>query len=298
MPLYKYDYSNADLWGKTADTLRELQSEPIYKYKKIFYKITPWFMKTFGKLSDGIKLGLETGFDSGSTLDYVYRNKPSGSYCLGKLIDKVYLNSAGWSGIRSRKENIEKIISEAVSRLQNENKPVKILDIAAGHGRYILDAIGNADGIENVLLRDYSDINIEKGNNLIKERGLENKVAFVKGNAFDTESIASVEPQPTLGVVSGLYELFPDNELIRKSLAGFAKVIPQGGYLIYTDQPWHPQLEFIARALTSHRDGIHWAMRCRTQGEMDSLVEEAGFKKIKQLCDENDIFSVSLAQKL
>ena len=255
-------------------------------------------MKTFGKLSDGIKLGLETGFDSGSTLDYVYRNKPSGSYCLGKLIDKVYLNSAGWSGIRSRKENIEKIISEAVSRLQNENKPVKILDIAAGHGRYILDAIGNADGIENVLLRDYSDINIEKGNNLIKERGLENKVAFVKGNAFDTESIASVEPQPTLGVVSGLYELFPDNELIRKSLAGFAKVIPQGGYLIYTDQPWHPQLEFIARALTSHRDGIHWAMRCRTQGEMDSLVEEAGFKKIKQLCDENDIFSVSLAQKL
>ena len=124
------------------------------------------------------------------------------------------------------------------------------------------------------------------------------KAKFVEGNAFDKESLASVEPQPTLGIVSGLYELFTDNNLLRDSLAGLAQAIPQGGYLVYTNQPWHPQLEFIARALTSHRDGISWAMRCRTQGEMDSLVEEAGFVKIKQYCDENNIFTVSLAKKL
>jgi hypothetical protein len=31
--------------------------------------------------------------------------------------------------------------------------------------------------------------------------------------------------------------------------------IEPGGYLVYTGQPWHPQLEMIARALTSHRGG-------------------------------------------
>ena len=71
-----------------------------------------------------------------------------------------------------------------------------------------------------------------------------------------------------------------------------------GSYLVYTDQPWHPQLEFIARTLTSHRKGESWTMRCRTQGEMDALVQAAGFEKITQLCDEEDIFSVSIARRI
>nr|WP_282877018.1 class I SAM-dependent methyltransferase family protein [Pseudomonas peli] len=58
---------------------------------------------------------------------------------------------------------------------------------------------------------------------------------------------------PTLAVVSGLYELFPSNQLVGNSLAGLADAVEDGGYLVYTGQPWHPQLEMIARALTSHR---------------------------------------------
>jgi hypothetical protein len=38
-------------------------------------------------------------------------------------------------------------------------------------------------------------------------------------------------------------------------------------------------------------------MRRRTQGEMDRLVEEAGFHKIDQLADDWGIFTVSLAQR-
>jgi hypothetical protein len=97
--------------------------------------------------------------------------------------------------------------------------------------------------------------------------------------------------------VSGLYELFADNEQVRRSLAGLSSVIPAGGYLIYTCQPWHPQLEFIARALTSHRQGSAWVMRRRTQAEMDQLVEAAGFKKLEQRIDDWGIFTVSLAQR-
>ena len=53
----------------------------------------------------------------------------------------------------------------------------------------------------------------------------------------------------------------------------------------------------IARCLTSHRQGQAWVMRRRSQQEMDQLVERAGFRKLKQLIDEDGIFTVSLAIK-
>ena len=99
------------------------------------------------------------------------------------------------------------------------------------------------------------------------------------------------------GIVSGLYELFPDNDQVATSLAGMADAIEPGGYLVYTGQPWHPQLEMIARALTSHRGGAAWVMRRRTQAEMDQLVRDAGFEKLEQRIDEWGIFSVSLARR-
>ena len=62
-------------------------------------------------------------------------------------------------------------------------------------------------------------------------------------------------------------------------------------------QPWHPQLELMARSLTSHRGGKPWIMRRRTQAEMDQLVAEAGFEKLEQRIDEWGIFTVALAQR-
>ena len=42
----------------------------------------------------------ETGFDSGSTLDYVYQNQAHGRTALGRLVDRSYLDAVGWRGIR------------------------------------------------------------------------------------------------------------------------------------------------------------------------------------------------------
>jgi hypothetical protein len=64
------------------------------------------------------------------------------------------------------------------------------------------------------------------------------------------------------------------------------------GLLVYTCQPWHPQLELIARALTSHRGGEPWVMRRRTQAEIDQLVERAGFRKVAQRINEEGLFTV------
>ena len=86
--------------------------------------------------------------------------------------------------------------------------------------------------------------------------------------------------------------------MVGGSLGGLAQALEPGAYLIYTGQPWHPQLQLIARALTSHRNGQPWVMRRRTQAEMDKLVAAAGFRKVTQRIDQWGIFSVSLAQRV
>ena len=255
-------------------------------------------MKLAGRLSEGIALGHRTGFDSGSTLDYVYRNTATGSGTLGRAIDRNYLDAIGWRGIRQRKRHLEELLRLALGRLHTEGRPLRVLDIAAGHGRYVLEALTEAPRRpESILLRDFSDINVRDGAALIREKGLETIARFEKGDAFDRASVAGVSPRPTIGIVSGLYELFPDNTMVSRSLAGMADAIEPGGLLIYTGQPWHPQLELIARALTSHRGGEAWVMRRRSQAEMDQLVDAAGFDKLEQRIDEWGIFTVSLARR-
>lgn len=295
-PVTPFCYAHEDKRSPSADAWRMLAAGPEpFSLENLSFKMLRGGMRLVSTQSAGVKLGFESGFDSGSTLDYVYRNTPTGSTPLGKMVDKFYLNSIGWKGIRQRKQNLQQVIQHAVTRLQEAHQPVRIMDIAAGHGRYVLDAIQKIDGVDSILLRDYSELNVEKGNALIAERQLTDIARFEKGDAFDEHSLASVSPSPTLGIVSGLYELFPENEQVRASLRGLAAAIPEGGLLIYTGQPWHPQLETIAWSLTSHQQGKPWIMRVRTQGEMDSLVHNAGFDKCLQLIDEWGIFTVSLA---
>ena len=280
------------------EAVRLARPLPSPSFASLRFALIRFCMKTLGRLSEGIRLGLRTGFDSGSTLDYVYRDRASGSTPLGRLIDRNYLNSLGWRGIRERKRHLQRAIASAAERIRSNGGAVRILDIAAGHGRYVLDAVARLrERPDSILLRDYSDINVAGGTALIKKRGLESLATFAKGNAFDESGIKEITPRPSLAIVSGLYELFPENDQVQASLRGLAGAVERGGCLVYTGQPWHPQLELIARTLTSHRNGRPWLMRRRTQAELDELVARAGFRKLEQWTDDWGIFTVSLAER-
>ncbi|VXC66129.1 bifunctional alpha/beta hydrolase/class I SAM-dependent methyltransferase [Pseudomonas sp. 8O] len=299
-PVARPSLLDADRLGATCAEAEELAAPlPKHSLRDLYWRATRAGMRLGSSVSAGVKLGFDTGFDSGSTLDYVYRNQPTGKGTLGRLIDQNYLDSIGWRGIRQRKLHAEELLRLAMSKLREANSAVRIVDIAAGHGRYILESLESQEQRpDSILLRDYSDINVRDGNALIEQKGLGDIARFVKGDAFDRDDLAALDPKPTLAVVSGLYELFGSNQMVGDSLAGLAAAVEEGGYLVYTGQPWHPQLELIARALTSHRDGQAWVMRRRSQAEMDQLVEAAGFRKVAQRIDQWGIFSVSLAQRV
>jgi SAM-dependent methyltransferase len=283
---------NADKSGYTAHEHECLKSNGSARFA-----VARAGLKLARRLSYGIEIGWRCGFDSGLSLDYVYKNEPHGSSALGRLIDKSYLNSIGWRGIRERKGNLNKTLRDLILEVHRENRPVRILDIAAGAGRYVIETIRDMPEIPiGATLCDYKQENVDAVRALADELNVNGAVIARRGDAFNRESLAGIQPRATIGIVSGLYELFPSNEPVLNSLRGLADAIEPGGYLIYTNQPWHPQLEFIAHVLVN-REGERWIMRRRTTAEMDELVRAAGFEKIDMEIDQWGMFTVSIARR-
>jgi SAM-dependent methyltransferase len=282
---------NADKKGHTAREYEHLKNNGSVKFA-----IARGGLKIASRLSKGIEIGSQTGFDSGISLDYIYENLPQGLSPLGRLIDSAYLNAIGWRGIRQRKANLKAALQRVIQYAAATGRNVHIIDIAAGTGRYIIETMqGLASFSISALLRDNSPANAE----IIRKDAEEFRLRSVRAevaDAFDRESLAKIQPRATIGIVSGLYELFPSNDLVLNSLRGLAEGVEPGGYLIYTNQPWHPQLEFIAQVLTN-REGERWIMRRRTTAEMDELVRAAGFEKIDMEIDQWGMFTVSVARR-
>lgn len=294
-PVLRHDLSHPATHAEYQSLLGPL---PLLSLKGASFAIQKLSMRTLGRLSHGMRIGLATGFDSGESLDCIYENEARGGLGLGKIMDRGYLDAIGWRGIRQRRQCLNEALGECMRAVRRDGLPARLMDVAGGAGRYLLDLLDHptdGDGL-TVLCRDWSETALATGRANAEARGLTGRITHERGDAFDEASLAGVTPPPSVVVVSGLYELFPDNEPVRRSLRGIYAALPPGGWLIYTGQPWHPQVEMIARVLTN-REGKPWIMRRRPQGEMDALVREPGFTKRRQWTDDFGIFTVSIAQK-
>ena len=261
--------------------------------EKIFYSIQKFSMRTFGFLSKGISLGLKYGFDSGISLDYIYKNHANGKLLIGKFIDRFYLNQIGWRGVRERKKNLLSLIEEKITSLGEKN--VKILDVAGGTGNYLFDIKEKYPKIK-ILINEFKKSNIEVGEKVIKKNNWEN-ISFINYDCFDKETYKKINYTPNIVIISGVFELFENNKMLENTISGIAEILNKNGAVIYTGQPWHPQLKQIALVLNSHKgNGKSWLMRRRSEKELDSLFEKYNLKKERMLIDNNGIFTVSLAE--
>ena len=304
------DLRTAHLNSASKDKVDRLAIKPFNPS----FAITRFAMQKFGHVSDAIATGLEHGFDSGHSLDHVYYNQPSGQNKFGQAIDKFYLNNIGWQGIRIRREHILELAGQALADINstkqnqakqkdNESYQPKLLDIASGHGFYVFDLLTACTNL-HAELRDYEQHNIQALQAKAAQLEMADRVLTSQKDAFDPVSYSNMQKGSNcsddkkfdIAIASGVFELFSDNTLPATALAGIYECLKSGGYLLYTNQPWHPEQEFISKTLNNHR-GSSWVMRCRSQAEMDQLVENAGFKKVAMRIDRFGIFTVSLAIK-
>ncbi len=268
---------------------------PLYTPKGLYYAAVRAFLRGPGRYSDGIRLGEKHGYDSGVMLDYVYKNRPSGRGLFGKWIDRIYLHSVGWRGIRNRKALSREILDEELAELMKKREKIDYLDIACGGAQYDLEAI-RAAGSERVRaeLRDYRSENLETARKNAKSLGGEG-IVFYRADAFDSANY--IPESRDLIVSSGFWEIIADDGLVRGCLRDCARALRPGGRLIFTLQPRHPQLELIARTLRSHT-GKPWVMRLRSLDLFREWMEPLGLRYLRHRMEPCDIFGVAVAEKL
>ena len=133
---------DADQRGYTrAEHDRLRRPLPALSPRGVNFAVQRGAIRTLLRLSRGVRVGWATGFDSGESLDYVYENRPRGTSPLGRVIDRQYLGAIGWRGIRQRRVHLERLLGEAIARTHAAGRPVRLLDVAAGPGRYLLETL-------------------------------------------------------------------------------------------------------------------------------------------------------------
>lgn len=268
---------------------------PLWNPKAWYYGAFCLALRTVGQLSAGVRLGYRYGFDSGVMLEYVYRNQPHGITPLGTLIDRLYLNSQGWQGIRDRAQLLETTLETVLSSHVDAGRPCRLLDVACGGGRYDLEVLQkfSSQGI-NATLRDYKPENVAQARQLAQEWGI--NACIEQGDAFSDADLNQVHPRPNVIVVSGLHEILPDNDLIERHFHQLYRIMEAPGTLIFTIQPHHPQLELIARTLPAHT-GRPWTMRLRPWDLARQWALAAGFVNPQVKMERHGIFGVVTMEK-
>jgi alpha-beta hydrolase superfamily lysophospholipase len=279
---------NSDKFSK--DEFYTISLKLISLPERLNFAFQKWSMSKIGFVSNGMRIGQVYGFDSGLSLDYVYKNKPAGKFGFGKLMDKSYLNAIGWRGIRIRKQHLLHQIETQIKRLQEENRPIKILDIAGGTGNYLFDIKKKYPEAE-IVVNDFKKSNIEAGEKELAEKGID-KMRFTNYNCFDPETYKKIDFTPNITIISGIFELFENNKLVSNAISGVVSVSEPNSAVIYTGQPWHPQLKMIAYVLNSHQEK-DWVMRRRSQRELDNVFKFNNVTKQNMLIDDFGIFTVS-----
>lgn len=274
----------------SKDEFHNISLKMISLPERLNFAFQKWSMSKIGFVSNGMRIGQVYGFDSGLSLDYVYKNTPTGKFGFGKLMDKSYLNAIGWRGIRIRKHHLLLQIESQIEKLQKENRIIKILDIAGGTGNYLFDIKNKYPEIE-IVVNDFKKSNIHAGEKVIAEKGIE-KMRFTNFNCFDSEIYKKLDFVPNITIISGIFELFEDNKLVSNAIAGVISISEPNSAVIYTGQPWHPQLKMIAYVLNSHQEK-DWVMRRRSQKELDNIFKFNNIQKENMLIDDFGIFTVS-----
>jgi len=250
---------------------------------------------TVGRLSDGLRLCLDEGLTAGKTVDYVYRNQPSGRLWIGKVIDRAYLNHPDWAAVRARRVNLEAEVEAAIADLAQEGRELTLVDIASGPASYML-AVASKPGLPplRVICSDRDERWLAEGRAEAEKLGLTN-VSFELGDAFDGDAL--IARHPDIVVASGFYDWIDDDAEVRSSFGQVAAALRQGGRFVLTNQVGHPDLEFVSAVFESHTHEP-LRMKMRPVEQIASWLAESGMEVVDTRIDPRGYFAALHARRL
>jgi ubiquinone/menaquinone biosynthesis C-methylase UbiE len=203
------------------------------------YILFRFLLNTVGRLSDGIRLGWRTGFDSGVMLEYIYENKPRGITPLGVWVDKLYISNEVWDGVRSRRGFL---VEQLKAAIQHYDQPM-IFDLAAGVGSYLFLLPANQ---ATIIAGDYEREAVQAGQAKVNETG-RSDITFKQNNAFELEQFAA--DRADILVSSGFFDILVKDEEIDTVLKNGTAITQPGARWVFTIQEHHPDLRLLKETM-------------------------------------------------
>jgi hypothetical protein len=154
-------------------------------------------MRTLGRLSEGIRIGLTTGFDSGSSLDYVYRNQARGALLIGKLIDRGYLEFDRLARHSRAPTASAARDCQGRSDLRAAGQPLR-RRYRRRPGRYVLDAVANCPSGRVDRAARLQRIECRSGRALIADEATRRHRALRSRRRFRRSRSGALTPRPNL----------------------------------------------------------------------------------------------------
>lgn len=203
--------------------------------ERIGYALFRLLLRTIGQLSEGIRLGWRTGFDSGVMLEYIYEDHPRGITPLGVWFDRLFISHPVWDGVRSRRQMLIQQLTEAMGHY---HQPL-IFDLAAGVGSYLFALPPNR---ATIIAGDYEPEAVQRGQAKASQLNRPD-IQFRRNNAFEPKEFAS--ERADILVASGFFDILTQEEQIQLVLKNGSAVVEPGSRWIFTLQESHPNLKML-----------------------------------------------------
>ncbi|MDB5345515.1 MAG: hypothetical protein JWP89_3892 [Schlesneria sp.] len=175
---------------------------------------------------------------------------------------------------RNRRKLVTAKLTELLKSLQNEPQ-IQLLGIGAGPGLHLQDAVVRAAlpaKKVRISLIDLDSDAFEFGRQCAKERGLENSVEFVQGDAREIRRVLP-DVSPHVVKIVGLLEYLTDEQALQLLSAMRDVILPSGRLLTHGLVDRYNSGPFLARTF-----GLSHVQR--TEDDVRSLLKSAGFETL------------------
>lgn len=271
--------------------------------KRIIVWFDNFFYRKFIKgLLKTSKLGygfVVTGAESGVNFEHIYDNKSTGTFFIGKIVDRMLLNLPAVRATRGRKEDVKKILWNEIQNNSLNKQITKVLDLASGGARYLREfSEEHHQGSVQSICIDKSSDSIRLGKELAKKEKISN-IKFFRGDIFSLEHLKRLASKinwiPNVIVASGIFIYFNDS-VIEKILKEIHSFLPAHGLIIFTSYEKLDTKKLMRKAMQTS-SGAEWTLYYRKPEFWRKLLHELQFKEVFILRDQWNMNNVCCARK-
>ena len=240
-----------------------------------------------------------TGAESGVNFEYIYNNRPRGSFIVGHLVDKALLSLPTTQATRRRKDDIRTAIWNEIQNNKYLGKKTRVLDLASGCARYIreLSDEHRSGDVESICID--KDLNcVRLGEDLSTKEGIPN-IRFMKGDIFRLNRLVGFGLKlswiPNVIIASGLFMYF-NKEKVEEMLSEIYRFLPNEGLLVFSSYEKVVQRKLMRKTMATST-GEEWIIYCRKPEQVREILYRAGYKQIFITRDPWQMFNICSARK-